>query len=443
MQLYKDKEIIQNNFLYIFPSFLLYISLYITISLQLKGFYTPIFGIIFFTAALVVDYILSRKNFRIIIRFLLIIFSYLLLKFLIILFSFLTSNKEGYNIFVDKLPYLFNRDTVAIIILVIFYFIFDAIRIIRVNIWGYLTSTIILIISFVLSLGFEDSIKKTIFNNYFNLSLFLIFIVTLFIFRHAIFFQNKIGRKFEKKDLFLFIPLVIFLILIFFTIILPDHRESKKDPNSGIFTENLFFFDFSQFLELKEEIKLSDDRVLIMELNGVKDSIKNRINKGWNRQIYLKRFSLEEYQSEGIFKIAEKNQDPYSPPSYVTDYKWELKNIPYYEDREDIIETLYLINIDPSSLMGSDLLTKVVPLTNWDGSPYKQIYKSFCTIFESDFNNIKLEELNQKKFLKELDPKRKEMLLYWGKEDVEGKIKELAEEITKFYDEPFYKTISI
>lgn len=443
MKLYKGKELIQNSFLYILPSYLLYISIYIAISLQLKGFYTPVFGVVFFTAALISDYILSRRNIRIIIRFLSIVFSYFLLKFLIILFSFLTSNKEGYNIFIDKLPYLFNRDTVIIIILVVFYFIFDAVRIIRVNMFGYIASTIILIASFVLSLSFADSIKKTIFNNYFNLSLFLIFIVTLFIFRHAVFYQNKIGRKFEKKDIFLFIPMIIFLILIFFTIILPDHRENKKDPNSGIFTENLFFFDFSQFLELKEEIKLSDDRVLIMELNGVKDSIKNRINKGWNRQIYLKRFSLEEYQSGSMFKIAEKNLDPYSPPVYVTDYKWQLKDVPSYIDREDIIETLYLINIDPSSLMGSDLLTKVVPITNWDGSPYKQIYKSYCTIFESDFNNMNLEDLNQKKFIKELDPKRKDMLLYWGKEDVEGRIKELAEEITDFYDGTFYKTIAI
>ena len=35
------------------------------------------------------------------------------------------------------------------------------------------------------------------------------------------------------------------------------------------------------------------------------------------------------------------------------------------------------------------------------------------------------------------------MLLYWGNEETEGKIKELTEEITGYYDEPFYKTIAV
>ncbi len=443
MKSIKKIETIHNNFFYIIPSFLLYISLYIVVSLQMKDFYNPGFGVLFFTLAIFVDYIFFKKNIRIIIRFFSIILSFLLIKFLVVMFSYFTAPKQGYNFFVDKIPYLFNRDTIIIIIFIIIYFIFDAVRIIRVNIWGYYFSTIILIIFFILSLNFKDSIQKTIFLNYFNLSLFLIFIVLLFIFRHAIFYQNLAGRKFEKKDLLLFLPLILLLVLIFFVIILPDHKEGGEGPSSGILEENLFFFDFKQFLELKDEIKLKDDRVLIMELEGVKENIRSRIDEGWNRQIYLKRFSLEEYVNGGRFKIAERFVDPFSPPVYVSDYKWELKEIPDFKERTDILEALYLINIDPSSLMGSDLLTKVVPLTNWDGSPYKQIYKSFCTIFDPDYNNLQFENFSQKKFLKNLDPERKKLLLYWGKEEDEGQIKELAEEITALYDNSIYKTIAI
>ena len=149
MKSINKREIIYNNLFYILPSFLLYISLYIIITLQIKGFYKPFFGILFFSFAVFIDYIFFRKKIRIIIRFLFIIFVYLIFKFFIILLSTLTAPQEGYHLIVDKIPYLFNRDTIVIVLFITFYFIFDAIRIIRVNIWGYIISTFILIISFV------------------------------------------------------------------------------------------------------------------------------------------------------------------------------------------------------------------------------------------------------------------------------------------------------
>ena len=81
----KKRDIIYNNIFYILPSFLLYISLYIIITLQIKGFYSPFFGILFFSFAIFVDYIFFRKKIRIFIRLFSIIFGYFVIKFLIIL----------------------------------------------------------------------------------------------------------------------------------------------------------------------------------------------------------------------------------------------------------------------------------------------------------------------------------------------------------------------
>ena len=123
--------------------------------------------------------------------------------------------------------------------------------------------------------------------------------------------------------------------------------------------------------------------------------------------------------SENIF-------DPYLPPVYVSNYMWELKKKPVYKNRADILETLYLINIDPSSLMGSDLLYKVVPLTNWDGSKYKQIYKSYCRAFDNNY----ISYANQDEFLKNLSGDRKKLLLNCGNDK---DISDLALNITSGY----------
>ena len=435
----KSSSKLQNTFLYLVISLLLYFSLYVLISKQFKGLYNPFFGGVILIFSIFIDFYFSKRKLRIYIRFFIVICSYLLLKFLISIFSLLASPGDGYHLFIDKLPYLFNRDTVIAIIFILFYFIFDATRIIKTNILGYILSTMILILSFFLSLRFDIPINKTIFVNYFNLSIFLIFIVGLFIFRHTIFHQNHVVRKFEKRDLLLFLPLLLSIIFLFFSVILPEHIDEKGSGDSGLLDQGLWQFDFSNFVELKDEIKLNNDRVLIMELSGVKDSIRHRINRGWNRQIYLKRFSIEEYERRGRFKMTENFVDPHSPPVYISNYMWELKDKPQYKERINIIETLYLINIDPSSLMGSDLMLKVAPITNWKDSPYKQIYRSYCYVTDT-LSSI---DLTQENFLKNLHPSRKKMLLNWGDEKGEGKIKKLAEDITSVYKEPIYKALAI
>ena len=111
-----------------------------------------------------------------------------------------------------------------------------------------------------------------------------------------------------------------------------------------------------------------------------------------------KRFSLEEYVRGGKFKMAENFLDPFSPPVYIANYMWELKDKPEYTDRINITEIFYLINIDPSSLMGSELMTKVIPVTNWDNSPYKHIYKSHCYVSDARYNTLLFYDLKQDPF---------------------------------------------
>ncbi|HOV14251.1 MAG TPA: transglutaminase-like domain-containing protein, partial [Spirochaetota bacterium] len=437
------KTVHDNKYLYLFSTLFLYIFLYILVSLLLKDFYKPIVGVITFFIITLFDLYLYKKSIRIYVRMVIIIALYFIVRFLLDILTNFASNKESYNIF-DKTPYIFLRDSFVSIVFIVFYFIFDSQKI-KQNKIAYYISTSILIIAFYIALrnlNFDTNITKTIFGNYFNYGIFLIFLVLLFILRHISFNLEKFGKRLKKKDMFLlliiFFPIVLFLI----SVVLQKHINETNKNNSALFNQSLFQFDFSNYVELKDEIKLSEDKVLILELNGVNTNGKNLINDGWNKQIYLKRFSLEEYKN-GTFKVAENYSDPESPPIYLSGYEWELKNIPKYKKRINILETLYLINIDSTSLMGSDLLTKVTPMTGWESSSFKQIYKSYCYTTNITYKDLLTEDLTSDKFIKNIKKERKEMLLHYDDGLLGKKIREMAYSITSQYDDPFYKSLAI
>ncbi len=434
------KDYLVNNYLYSLSSVFLYSLLFFLFSIQLKDFYNPIAGTITLFFSIIVDYYFSKKRLRIFVRLITVIIFLIIITFLINLLSSLVSPNDRYNLF-DKIPYLFKRDIFIATIFLVFYFFFDGTRVIKSSRVSYYISTLTIIIFFAFLLHlFDKSITKTIYKNYFNYSITIIIIVLLLIIRHISFNQNTIKRKFQKRDLLLLLLLFIPIIFLLFSITLQNFINENNKGNSALFNQSLFNFDFSNFVELKDEIKMSEDIVLIMELNGTNEDIDKRINKGWNRQVYLKRFSLEQYTGRGGFKTPDSFVDPYSPPVYISNYKWVMKNRPEFKDRIDILQTMYLINIDSSSLLGSDLLFKIVPLTNWDGSPYKQIYQSFSNISDTTVQRLFYDNASQKEFLKNLHPERKKLLLEWGKNE---KIKELAIEITKGYDNLLYKVLAI
>ncbi|HPP05380.1 MAG TPA: transglutaminase domain-containing protein [Spirochaetota bacterium] len=436
----ENKKYLFNNYFYVISSIFLYSILFFLFSLKLKDFYNPVAGTISLFFTIVVDYYLSKRRIRIFFRLLLVILFLILITFFVNLFSLLVSSTDRYNIF-DKIPYLFRRDIFIATLFLVFYFFFDGIRVIKNNRILYFISTILLIIGFGILLNlFDLPITKTIYKNYFNYSLLIIFIVLLFIVRHMSFNQNLINRKFQKRDLFLLLLLFIPIIMLLFSITLQNFIKENNKGNSGLFNQSLFNFDFSNFIELKDEIKMSEDLVLIMELNGFTNEVTKRISEGWNRQIYIKRFSLEEYTGRGGFKTAENYVDQYSSPVYVSNYKWRLRDKPKFKDRIDVLQTMYLINIDSSSLLGADLLYEVVPLTNWEGSPYKQIYNSLSYVSDTKVTNLFYDNPSQKKFLENLHPERKKLLLEWGKNE---KIRDLAIEITKGYDNLLYKVLAI
>lgn len=431
-----------NTFMYTLCTLLLYLVCYALVTVRVQTFYQPIAGGLLLILAICCDFFLARKKIRIYVRFFIVAAVYLALKGLISGISSLASPVDTYNFF-DKVPYIFNRDTLISLFFILFYFLFDSIKIIRYRMVSYILSTLLLLGLAIYIFQLDTSIYKSFYKNYFNYSLLLLLTLSLFLVRHIYFFQTKIKRQVKKKDLALLALLFFPILVLLFSIVLPEHMEKSGGKSEGLFDSGLFRFDFSNFLQLKDEIKLNDDRVLILELSGGDRHAKKRLSEGWRRQIYLKRYSLEEYTGNG-FKIADSYQAPDSPPPFLAGYMWEKKKKPDLQKHIDLKQTLYLININPSSLLGSETMFKVVPYEVWESSRYKQVYSSYSTVFDKDHIYLIGKNPGQENFLSSLSPERKKLLTDWGTGKFgEDEVAELAQEITAGYEEPIKKTLAI
>ena len=94
------KEHTENKFLYLFSSLLIYIFLYVLISLLLKDFYKPIIGVVSFMFVALFDLYFYHKRVRIYIRIIILVLFYFLIRFLLDILTNFASTKDSYNIFV-------------------------------------------------------------------------------------------------------------------------------------------------------------------------------------------------------------------------------------------------------------------------------------------------------------------------------------------------------
>jgi len=436
-----------NKYINVISSLIIYISIYLLLSVLLKNLYSPILGIILITMLILFDNIITKNITRIYIRIIILLLIYFILYTAISLFSDLTTSPSSYNIF-DKIPFIILKNSYVSFIFIIFYFIFDSPIKNSYSLVRYYIATALIITAIttiLVTLNIEDNISKTIFKNYFSYGIFLIMVTILFIIRHISFLSMKNSRNLTKKDLLTIAIIILAIIFFLIYVTLNSHiKNNSKGGKGGLLSEGLFQFDFSNFLELKDEIKLSEDKVLILELNDYeRENQKNVID----RQIYLKRFSLEEYKN-GKFVVSELYQDKFSPPPYLSNYIWQLDNPPQYSFRKDIEQIIYLINIDSTSLLGSDLITKVIPMITWDDSIFKQVYRTYSKISTIDTVFLLSEELSQKDFLNELDKKRKGILTNYGTKTnnetkKEDRIRDLAFEVAGEYNNPLIKSLLI
>lgn len=425
---------------------LLYSYTVVMISIRWEGLYFPLEMIIFLILAMSVDFVMAKRRIRWYLRFFSVIFIVLSAVCLVRFFSFLSSAEESFNWF-DLFPYYFLRDLCFLPLFLSFYFLLDAQRIEKINWISEVVSAFSFLILFYFLFQIDGDIGKSPFRNYMIYSMAMFPGFFLLLFRFILGIYSASGREWQRRDSWFFLSFVVVMLLFLISVPLQNFMKSADNSSGGIFESNLFHFDFSNFLQLKDSLKLSEDRVLILEADDALVHLSYAEQAAGEeeggRQLYIKRFSLEEYVSPIGFRASDRVTQPDSPPPYLSGYAWERKQTPQLRSSRLMQNNFYLLNIDSASVLGNELLYKITPIEGWKDAPFKQIYRSFSLVYTGDYTELFLEEAGQEKFLASLPPERRELLLYAGSSETEQRVAALTRQIIEGQENLFLKILLI
>jgi len=165
----------------------------------------------------------------------------------------------------------------------------------------------------------------------------------------------------ELKSFLSFAWLLIPLLLILLFFILGRYSEGAVRAGGGLMKPTLFRFDFSQFIRLESDIKLSEDLVMLFRKEGPA------------QRLLLRRFILSGYDpGRGFYHLRKKGIEefPVTVPDSVESF-----SDPGYLSRSEIEQEYFFINFDPTSLISINYPVKVMPLQNWESSSFLRIYR--------------------------------------------------------------------
>ena len=166
-------------------------------------------------------------------------------------------------------------------------------------------------------------------------------------------------RRFSPAYLLLVVPLL--LIFLLYSLLMEKYNRESIKNRGGLMESTLFRFDFSRYIKLESEIKLSDDLVMLMRKNGPA------------RRILIRRFVLSGYAPDRGF-YQSKGRDFDEIPVIVPDNTLKLSD-PSFEERDTVEQEYFFINLDPTSLVAMNYPVLIVPLKKWDASSFLRIYR--------------------------------------------------------------------
>lgn len=158
--------------------------------------------------------------------------------------------------------------------------------------------------------------------------------------------------------LLIFLPLAAALLLFLTQLF----NKSSVGNNGGLLEQKLFNFDFSQFLQLQDEIKMNTHLVMVVHVDQEYDAhlFRRMYLSGWNPK-------------KGFYEKAAPGEaeQPLSVPKQPA----ELSH-PAFQCRETVEQEIFTVNIDPASLIALDYPVSVTPYTVWDTLSFKGAYKA-------------------------------------------------------------------
>lgn len=158
------------------------------------------------------------------------------------------------------------------------------------------------------------------------------------------------------------LPLVFFipLLLAGIFLIVRTYNTLSVSNNGGLIQPTMFRFDFSPFLSLQDEIKTSNNLVMIVR------------TKEENTSTFLRRIYLSGWNPrKGFYEAAAPGEN--EQVKTVPDSKTLLEHTDYLL-RNPVDQEYFIVNFDPSSLTAMDYPVSVTPYRIWDSSSFNGAY---------------------------------------------------------------------
>ncbi len=178
---------------------------------------------------------------------------------------------------------------------------------------------------------------------------------------------------FDKKQavfFIIFLPALFFILFLF----LKNYNEHSVANHGGLLQPTVFQFDFSDYLKLQTEIKISDDLVMVTHFN-------NEFSHNMLRRFYLSGWD----PVKGFYEKPapdEKTQVSVLPKT--------KKEIPHkdFALRTTVEQEYFFVNLSSSSFIAMDYPTEVIPYTIWDSKKFNGGYKVSSEAVYSFANDI-------------------------------------------------------
>jgi hypothetical protein len=220
---------------------------------------------------------------------------------------------------------------------------------------------------------------------------------------------------------YVWIIVPLLFLLVFYFVLMNMYNNASAKSRGGLMESTLLRFDFSKYVKLESEIKLSDDLVMIFRKNGPA------------QRLLLRRFVLSKYDSAGGFYQSDA-PGAEDIPMTVPDSTTDLPD-PGFSDRQNVTQDYFFVNLDPTSLIAMNYPVNIMPLRNWDASSFLRIYRVVSKVSQFHLNAETADTKPPR-----MDQAFEKFYTDYGNDK---KIKVLAEEVTVGMDSYFSKVLAI
>ncbi len=166
----------------------------------------------------------------------------------------------------------------------------------------------------------------------------------------------------KRRRFAAFALIFIGLTVVLLALLIRTFNKGSVGNNGGLLEQKLFEFDFSQFLQLQDEVKMNTNLVMVVHVDQEYDShlFRRMYLSGWSPQ-------------KGFYEKSAPGEP--EQPLRITQQPAELPHQSFL-CRERISQEIFTVNLDPDSLVALDYPLSVTPYTVWDTVSFKGAYKA-------------------------------------------------------------------